>query len=200
MWGDVKKNSKAMKVYYASQIGMLHIEADEEGLTGLRPVVGAAKEDRCGEYESVGQDHAWDSETAVATGGKEEGAQRWIETVIRWLDHYFAGERPTVAPPLHPRGTAFQQKVWEELTTLPYGTTTTYGALAKRIGKVMGKQMSAQAVGQAVRHNPIAIIIPCHRVIGSDGKMTGYAHGISNKKRLLEIEGMRVEEGKIINP
>lgn len=92
-------------------------------------------------------------------------------------------------PPLAPVGTTFQQAVWEILKTIPYGGTTTYGAIAKRLEKVTGKRMSAQAVGGAVGRNPISLLIPCHRVIGADGSLTGYAGGLDKKEYLLRTEG-----------
>lgn len=101
----------------------------------------------------------------------------------RWLDLYFSGTMPDFTPSIHPQGTPFQQKVWRELLTIPYGQTTTYGAIAKRINC-----RSAQAVGQAIHRNPIAIIIPCHRVIGADGSLTGYASGLEIKRELLQLE------------
>ena len=100
-----------------------------------------------------------------------------------WLDLYFGGEKPDFIPSLNPQGTLFQQKVWRELLTIPYGQTTTYGAIAKRLNC-----RSAQAVGQAIHRNPIAIIIPCHRVIGADGSLTGYAAGLDFKRELLKLE------------
>lgn len=102
---------------------------------------------------------------------------------FRWLDLYFSGDKPNFTPPIKPHGTPFQQKVWRELLTIPYGQTTTYGAIAKRISC-----RSAQAVGQAIHRNPIAIIIPCHRVIGADGSLIGYASGLEIKQQLLTIE------------
>ena len=108
---------------------------------------------------------------------------------MRWLDLYFAGKEPHFMPALSPDGTAFQQAVWEILRTIPYGGTTTYGAIAKRLEKSTGKRMSAQAVGGAVGRNPISIIIPCHRVIGADGSLTGYAGGLDKKAYLLRTEG-----------
>ena len=105
----------------------------------------------------------------------------------RWLDLYFSGKKPDFMPPLKPQGTPFQQKVWRELLTIPYGQTITYGAIAKRIGC-----RSAQAVGQAIHRNPIAIIIPCHRVIGADGSLTGYASGLEIKRKLLQIEEIAI--------
>lgn len=101
----------------------------------------------------------------------------------RWLNLYFDGIKPVFIPPIKPQGTAFQQKVWRELLTIPYGQTTTYGAIAKQISC-----RSAQAVGQAIHRNPVAIIIPCHRVIGSDGSLTGYAAGLEIKQQLLQLE------------
>ena len=109
----------------------------------------------------------------------------------RWLDVYFSGRKPDFTPPTAPAGTAFQQSVWEILRTIPYGETTTYGAIARRIEQNTGCRMSAQAVGGAVGRNPISILIPCHRVIGADGSLTGYAGGLDKKERLLQWEGAR---------
>ena len=101
-----------------------------------------------------------------------------------WLDRYFAGERPDPSEiQLAPEGTQFQRKVWDELLKIPYGTTDTYGAIARRL------HSGSQAVGGAVGRNPISIIIPCHRVLGADGSLTGYAAGLAVKEKLLEIEG-----------
>lgn len=109
-----------------------------------------------------------------------------------WLSRYFAGERPAIAElPLAPRGSAFRRVVWNLLCGIPYGATTTYGALAREIAALTGKsRMSAQAVGGAVGHNPISIIIPCHRVVGTNGSLTGYGGGLSMKIALLEHEGV----------
>ena len=116
-------------------------------------------------------------------------ARPLFRTVKAWLDLYFAGKEPHFMPALSPDGTAFQQAVWEILRTIPYGETTTYGAIAKRLEKNTGKRMSAQAVGGAVGRNPISILIPCHRVIGADGSLTGYAGGLDKKEYLLGLEG-----------
>ncbi|MCF0199071.1 MAG: methylated-DNA--[protein]-cysteine S-methyltransferase [Bacteroidaceae bacterium] len=106
-----------------------------------------------------------------------------------WLDAYFRGERPATSPPLHLIGTPFQQQVWAELLTIPYGATATYGAIATSIARAAGRNsMSAQAVGGAVGHNPISIIVPCHRVVGADGRLTGYAGGLHRKEALLRLE------------
>lgn len=101
-----------------------------------------------------------------------------FDWVRRWLDGYFSGNPTAVNFPIAPAGTVFRQQVWQILLTIPYGETVTYGAIAKQLGC----RMSAQAVGQAVGKNPIAILIPCHRVIGSKGNMTGYAWGIEKKR------------------
>ena len=105
-------------------------------------------------------------------------------SVRDWLDDYFAGVPRAVDFPLSPAGTDFQRRVWALLLTIPYGETTTYGAIARQLGE----KMSAQAVGQAVGKNPIGIIIPCHRCIGARGQLTGYAGGLENKKWLLDHE------------
>jgi len=109
---------------------------------------------------------------------------------MRWLDLYFAGHEPDFSPTLNPTGTAFQQAVWAILRTIPYGATTSYGTIARRIEQKTKKRMSAQAVGGAVGRNPISIIIPCHRVLGADGSLTGYAGGLDKKEYLLGLEGV----------
>lgn len=100
-----------------------------------------------------------------------------------WLDIYFSGAVPDFVPPLHLVGTEFQTRVWQMLLAIPYGTTTTYGELARRLGP----RMSAQAVGQAVGHNPVALVVPCHRVVAAHG-LGGYAYGTEVKRRLLQHE------------
>ena len=110
-----------------------------------------------------------------------------------WLDRYFAGEKPASAElPLAPAGGEFRQRVWKALLDIPYGETMSYGEIARRLGN-----SSARAVGGAVGHNPISIIIPCHRVIGSNGSLTGYAGGIDKKVFLLEREGVDASKWKI---
>jgi len=104
-----------------------------------------------------------------------------------WLEDYFAKKNPKVKIPLAPDGTDFQQAVWKLLLEIPYGKTSTYGAIASRL-VAAGKRASARAVGGAVGHNPISMLIPCHRVLGSDGSLTGYAGGIGKKRALLELE------------
>lgn len=110
-----------------------------------------------------------------------------------WLDAYFSGANPAIPFPLAPAGSPFRQQVWELLRQIPYGQTTTYAALARQITAMQGRDsMSSQAVGGAVGHNPISILIPCHRVLGSDGSLTGYAGGVDKKRWLLELEGVRL--------
>ena len=107
-----------------------------------------------------------------------------------WLDAYFRGEAPDFTPPLRREGTPFRRAVWEILRTIPYGRTATYGEIAARLAARTGAaRASAQAVGGAVGHNPVSLIVPCHRVVGGDGSLTGYAGGVWRKLRLLELEG-----------
>ena len=105
-----------------------------------------------------------------------------------WLEDYFAGRKPKLKIPLSPKGTEFQQAVWKLLLEIPYGKTSTYGELASRL---QGGRAAAQAVGGAVGHNPISLLIPCHRVLGADGSLTGYAGGLEKKRALLELEKAR---------
>ena len=113
----------------------------------------------------------------------------------KWLDEYFKGNRQnTKYLNLSPIGNEFRQSVWKILCKIPYGEVTTYGDIAKELAKQKGiERMSAQAVGGAVGHNPISIIIPCHRVIGKNGKLTGYAGGLDKKIKLLKIEGINLD-------
>ncbi|MBQ7783723.1 MAG: methylated-DNA--[Oscillospiraceae bacterium] len=112
-----------------------------------------------------------------------------INETVKWLDIYFSGNEPCFLPPVCAVGTEFQKLIWHYLTEIPIGKVVTYGELAIKAAENLGKRkMSAQAVGGAVGKNPICIMIPCHRVVGSDGKMTGYAYGIKRKAALLEHE------------
>ena len=117
-----------------------------------------------------------------------------FDAAKQWLDRHFAGEKPAISElPLAPIGGAFRQSVWGILCEIPYGEVTTYGEIAKRLGC-----RSSRAVGGAVGHNPISIIIPCHRVVGANGSLTGYAGGIGMKIKLLELEG--VDMAKLFVP
>lgn len=156
--------------YYQSPLGNILLAADETGLTGLW-------------FE--GQKHY---AKGLNADFKEKNISVFEETK-HWLDIYFSGNEPDFTPPLHLVGTNFQEDVWEILLKIPYGCTTTYSGIAKKVaGKREQKNMSAQAVGGAVGRNPISIIVPCHRVIASNGSLTGYAGGIDKKLYLLEIE------------
>lgn len=112
-----------------------------------------------------------------------------FERAAAWLDRYFAGEAPEIDFPLAPQGREFSELVWKALVEIPYGQTTTYGAIAKKLAERLGRGMvAARAVGGAVGHNPISIIIPCHRVLGADGSLTGFAGGVDKKEWLLRHE------------
>jgi methylated-DNA-[protein]-cysteine S-methyltransferase len=127
------------------------------------------------------------------TLGKDVSEQNLpiFNNVREWLDIYFSGKEPEFMPPLMPKGSPFQRSVWNNLYKIPYGQTTTYGELAKRFeSENKDKHMSARAIGGAVGHNPISILIPCHRVTGSNGALTGYAGGIDTKRKLLMLEGI----------
>ena len=129
---------------------------------------------------------------------KEEVSKKDDEIILvktkKWLDRYFNGEKPEISElDLEPIGSDFAKNVWLLLCEIPYGEVTTYGEIAKKMAKIMNKnKMSAQAVGGAVGHNPISIIIPCHRVVGSNGNLTGYAGGIDKKIKLLEHENVNM--------
>ena len=128
---------------------------------------------------------------------QEEREIPLFELAKGWLDVYFSGREPDFSVPLHLMGTAFQKEVWEILRSIPYGHTMTYGEIAKQLAEKRGlPHMSAQAVGGAVGRNPISILVPCHRVVGADGSLTGYAGGIDKKGRLLKLEG--VDAGHIM--
>ena len=111
-----------------------------------------------------------------------------FERARAWLESYFAGERPEIEVPLRLEGTAFRRAVWERLRAIPYGETVSYGVLAEELSRQRGKPCSARAVGGAVGRNPVSILVPCHRVVGADGSLTGYAGGTWRKERLLELE------------
>ncbi len=121
---------------------------------------------------------------------REDPSHPLLRTAGEWLDRYFAGERPDpFLLPLSPRGSGFQKLIWSLLREIPWGETVTYGALALRAEAGLGRRTSARAVGSAVGRNPISILIPCHRVLGTDGRLTGYAGGLGRKEWLLRHEG-----------
>lgn len=155
---------------YNSPMGGILLAADEIGLTGV-----------------------WfDGQKYFARGLPNERAEQntpVLSAARHWLDVYFTGREPDFMPPLNPVGSGFQRAVWELLLQIPYGQTTTYGALAQKLAQQQGlAHMSAQAVGGAVGRNKISILIPCHRVVGTGGRLTGYAGGVDRKAGLLELE------------
>lgn len=158
--------------HYASPLGNLLLAADDMGLTGLW-FEGQ-------KYFALGLDKE-QKETEIP----------FFENIRQWLDLYFSGKNPAFSVPLHFTGTAFQNAVWEILCAIPYGQTTTYGNIAKQIATQKGlPRMSAQAIGGAVSHNRIAMIVPCHRVVGANGSLTGYAGGMDKKIQLLQLENV----------
>jgi len=128
---------------------------------------------------------------ASVSGEMVPGDAPVLDLARRWLDRYFAGERPSPGElPLAPEGTPFRRLVWGLLTEIPYGQTVSYGQLARQAAEQLGRpSMSARAVGSAAGRNPISIIIPCHRLVGADGSLTGYAGGVDKKRWLLRHEG-----------
>lgn len=121
---------------------------------------------------------------------RQSGEPPVLAEAKRWLDIYFSGKEPDFIPALSPEGTPFQREVWSILRQIPYGETVTYGEIAAEVAKRRGKEkMSAQAVGNAVGSNPVSIIVPCHRVVGAGGSLTGYNGGIKYKIALLKLEG-----------
>lgn len=116
-----------------------------------------------------------------------------FELTCRWLDIYFSGKDPAFTPPLVMRASEFRRSVWKQLLTIPYGRMVTYGDIALHVAAERGlNSISAQAVGNAIGHNSISLIIPCHRVIGANGSLTGYAAGIDKKRQLLQLEGNKL--------
>ncbi|MDR2021570.1 MAG: methylated-DNA--[protein]-cysteine S-methyltransferase [Treponema sp.] len=116
-----------------------------------------------------------------------------FEDVKKWLGIYFSGKEPDFMPPLMPEGSPFQKSIWNILRKIPYGQITSYGAIAKQLElENNGKPASARAAGSAVGHNPVSILIPCHRVIGKNGDLTGYAGGLAIKRKLLQMEGVEI--------
>ncbi len=158
---------------YQSPIGIITLACDGESLAGLW---------------IKGQKYHGDTIPEKMT---ERSDLPIFDKAKKWLDRYFAGEKPAISElKLSPVGGEFRQRVWSILCEIPYGKVITYGDIAAKIAKKMNREsMSSQAVGGAVGHNPISIIIPCHRVVGSSGSLTGYAGGIDIKIKLLELEG-----------
>lgn len=160
---------------YVSPLGGITLGSDSDRLTGLW---------------FDGQTHY---ASTLPNGCMENPSLPVFIQTIRWLDIYFAGNSPCFTPPIHLENTPFRLAVWRILQSIPYGTVVTYGNIASIIARQQGiTHMSAQAVGNAVSHNPISIIIPCHRVIGTNGSLTGYTGGIARKQALLSIENTNI--------
>lgn len=159
----IKTASSAAYAYFDSPVGALLLVADADGLREIRFSKGGKR-------------------ASVSDSWREDAT--FLREPIRQLQDYFAGKREDFDLPLAPRGTPFQQRVWKRLCQIPYGETISYGELARRIGN----PNASRAVGLANGSNPIPIIIPCHRVIGSNGKLTGYGGGLPIKEKLLALE------------
>ena len=156
--------------HYDSPLGGITIASDGKALTGLW------FDGQKYFADTLDRDH-------------EEKALPVFDQADRWLDIYFSGHEPGFTPPIHMKTTPFRRAVWEILLTIPFGRTMTYGEIAARIAEQNGlRRMSAQAVGGAVGHNAVSLMIPCHRVVGADGSLTGYAGGIDRKVKLLSLE------------
>jgi len=159
-----------------SPAGMLTVSSDGKNITGL-----------------------WiEGQKYFAKGLEKDAEEKKLpvfESVQKWLDIYFSGKKPDIKLTFMPKGTAYQKSIWNILQKIPYGKTVSYGEIASQYKIVNGgKQTSARAAGTAVGRNPISILIPCHRVIGKDGSLTGYAGGLSIKTQLLQLEGIKIKK------
>lgn len=125
---------------------------------------------------------------ALSRDGTSQRELPVFEKARRWLTVYFSGRNPGTVPPISFQGSPFRERVWRELANIPYGTLTTYGKIARKLEETTGDRVSAQAVGGAVGHNPIVLFLPCHRVVGADGSLTGFAGGLDRKRALLQLE------------
>ena len=174
---------------YHSPLGEMTMISDGKGLTALS--FRGQKYDKTDEVKDteVLSETAEEDEKTVSKINEENGASAVFAKTEEWLDIYFSECNPGFFPPFSVKGTPFQEEVWEILKTIPYGQVTSYGEIARQIAEKRGiRHMSSQAVGGAVGRNPIAIIVPCHRVVGSDGSLTGYAGGLDKKEALLKLE------------
>lgn len=156
--------------HYASPLGGITLASDGEALTGL-----------------------WfDGQKYFGSTLTQDAEQKKLpvfDRAAQWLTVYFSGKEPDFTPPLSMKTTSFRETVWKIMLTIPYGKTMTYGEIARELARQRGiVKMSAHAVGGAVSHNPISLIIPCHRVVGTNGSLTGYAGGIDKKVQLLTLE------------
>lgn len=166
-----RSEGPAIYRYYHSPLGAILLAGNSRGLTGL-----------------------WFEKSKYFAEGLDpesrEGNSPVLEETARWLDVYFSGKEPGFMPQIRLSGSPFRMEVWALLREIPYGKTVTYGEIAKKLAARRGlSRMSAQAVGGAVGRNPVSILVPCHRVVGSTGSLTGYAGGVDKKKALLLLEG-----------
>ena len=157
---------------YPSTLGDIELASNGEALIGLW---------------FKGQKYDVDT---LADQSREAPDDPILKQACAWLDVYFGGRDPGELPPCAPRGSEFRQRVWAKLAEIPYGELTTYGDIAKSIETDTGRKQSARAVGGAVGHNPVSIILPCHRVVGASRSLTGYAGGLKRKIALLTLEGV----------
>ena len=159
---------------YDSPVGKLLLTCREEGLTGI-----------------------WFDRELPEPGERQD--HHILQQTRCWLEAYFRGEDPVMDIPVALEGTAFQKRVWQSLLTIPYGHTRSYGDIAREMAAFFGKEkMSAQAVGRAVGKNPISILLPCHRVVGAKGQITGYGGGMERKIHLLCHEGRKIENNIVL--
>lgn len=160
---------------YSSPVGLLTLASDGERITGLW---------------IEGQKHFREKMSDPISGVPLPVFRQ----AAAWLSRYFNGEAPAMTLPLAPEGSPFRHSVWDILSKIPYGQVIPYGGIARELSIAAGKSVCAQAVGGAVGHNPISILIPCHRVVGANGSLTGYAGGIDKKIQLLKLEGAPMEK------
>ena len=193
---------------YSSPLGKILILFHEESLLGLyfegqKEFNDLIKDEEIKSFDDGKDFEKKDKNLSCKSFGNDKNkvsgekicGDKILEDTKKWLDLYFSGEEPNFTPALKLRGTEFRREVWKILLEIPYGETLTYKDIAEKLvasGKY--ERMSAQAVGGAVGHNPISIIVPCHRVVGTSGSLTGYAGGLARKVRLLELEGVDVNK------
>ena len=206
----------------ADEEAVVSLQFEDQRQAVRRQIRDSAREDRSGEGKKISP--AEDPESRnILTGSKENGADCSRENspgflneesgrfpgktghpvlaaAAEWLELYFSGKEPDFLPPLRPEGTAFQKCVWGILLEIPYGETKTYGEIARQAAEREGRErMSAQAAGQAAGRNPIALMIPCHRVVGAGGRLTGYAAGVERKAWLLDLERKGKEKKAVLS-
>lgn len=191
VWAPVEPKAEMTEpsYVYRSPAGPLKIEWQGDCLEGLWFLgTGAPGDDpwaRC-DY--------WEQCEVLDASDLPEGV---LKDTVAWLDAYFAGRDPGFTPALNLVGTAFQQEVWAELLQIPFGGSVTYGDIARTLARRRGiDRMAAQAVGRAVGANPVCVVVPCHRVLGAGGRITGYTGGIAHKEALLKLEGVPFRSGE----